>query len=303
MTLERAGRPYVDRPIVDLEAAEKVARVAAKVWGIGDGDLRLLRLGMNALFIVGDTVIRVGKSTAQASLSHDITRVMIAHGIRTVTPVDGLTADIGTYSVTGWEVIREVRREIDWEVVGAAVRHVHEVATTEIPTGYPVPSPVDFPWWDFDRMFADAADLIDRPAMAGLRAKLDRHAGWQDRVAGDAVVCHGDVHPGNVMVAAGGPRLIDWDLLCWASSAWDHAMLSTYASRWGGSLAAYRAFKSGYGPGVDDELAAALGELRNIAATLLRIDASRTQPAAAREAEQRLRYWRGDPDAPIWQAQ
>jgi hypothetical protein len=43
--------------------------------------------------------------------------------------------------------------------------------------------------------------------------------------------------------------------------------------------------------------------LRNVAATLMRVRAGRHDPAVRQEAERRLRYWRGDPDAPQWRAQ
>jgi hypothetical protein len=43
--------------------------------------------------------------------------------------------------------------------------------------------------------------------------------------------------------------------------------------------------------------------MRNVVATLMRVRAGRTDPAAAAEAQRRLRYWRGDTDAPQWTAQ
>ncbi len=72
----------------------------------------------------------------------------------------------------------------------------------------------------------------------------------------------------------------------------------------GGDPAVYPAFAEGYG--VDqaaDELTRTLAELRNVAATLMRVRAGRTNPAARDEAERRLRYWRGEPDPPVWNAQ
>jgi hypothetical protein len=35
----------------------------------------------------------------------------------------------------------------------------------------------------------------------------------------------------------------------------------------------------------------------------MRVRAGRADPVAKAEADRRLRYWRGDPDAPTWQAQ
>ena len=120
----------------------------------------------------------------------------------------------------------------------------------------------------------------------------------------DAVVCHGDVHPGNVLMTLAGPVLLDWDLLCHAHPGWDHAMLLTLAERWGGDPAVYPAFAAGYGRSlVDDRAAATFGRLRNVAATLMRVRAGRTDPSAGDEAERRLRHWRGDADAPPWTAQ
>ena len=48
----------------------------------------------------------------------------------------------------------------------------------------------------------------------------------------------------------------------------------------------------------DDPSALAFAELRLVAATLMRVAAGMTDRAALPEAELRLRFWRGDPDAP-----
>jgi hypothetical protein len=80
--------------------------------------------------------------------------------------------------------------------------------------------------------------------------------------------------------------------------------LLTLAERWGGSPAVYPAFAEGYGVSLAANGATrAFAELRNVAATLMRVRAGRTDPGAKGEAEWRLRFWRGDPDAPQWQAQ
>jgi hypothetical protein len=66
----------------------------------------------------------------------------------------------------------------------------------------------------------------------------------------------------------------------------------------------YEEFARGYGCSLaDDPATIAIADLRLVAATLMRVAASIHDPAALPEAERRLRFWRGDPDAPAWTAQ
>ena len=139
------------------------------------------------------------------------------------------------------------------------------------------------------------------PARAGIDAALDRWAGWvrwdEEADAADLVVCHGDVHPGNVVMTTDGPVLIDWDLMSRAPAGWDHAPLMTWTERWGGAPGVYEAFADGYGRSLrGDPVAEGYAELRLLAATLMRLRAGRSDPAARIEADRRLAYWRGDPD-------
>lgn len=182
------------------------------------------------------------------------------------------------------------------------VAHVHSLDPAEVAGRYPLPWCGSFPWWDFDTLLADVGPLLDEPARAGIDRALARHGEWHQHVE-RRVLCHGDVHPGNVIATAAGPVLLDWDLLCTGPAAWDHAPLMTWAERWGGEPGTYEAFAAGYGVSMrHDAVGEALAELRLAAATLMRVRAGRSDPAAAEEAERRLRYWRGEPDAPPWQA-
>lgn len=297
-----ASRPYVDRRVVDLDAAERAAVQAAVRWELPPP--QLMRTGMNAIFVAGASVLRVGRSSAPAARSHELATALLSRGIPVVEPCDEMAADIDGFAVTAWRRVEPVDRPIDWEAVGGAVARVHELSVDDVPAGYPVPSPTSFPWWDFDELFAEVRSAIDDPAAAGLAESIDRHRHWRDDVREATVVCHGDVHPGNVLMTLDGPLLIDWDLLCTAPPGWDHAMLVTYASRWGGAPGVYAAFASGYGCSLEaDRSTRQFADLRNVAATLMRVRAGLTDPTAKVEADRRLRFWRGDPDAPVWQAQ
>lgn len=292
--------PFVATPVGDLAAATAAATRATETLDLPTPVL--LRAGMNALYRSGDVVLRVGHTTADPGLAVELAGRLLDAGIPVARPASSAVTVVEGLAVTAWELL-DVRPEpIDWPAVGRIVRAVHGLRPEDLPAGYPLPSPSALPWWDFDRMIADVADLIDAEALAGLTAAVERHRGWSEMST--VVVCHGDVHPGNVVTTPAGPVLLDWDLMCTAAPAWDHAMLLTLERRWGGEPGTYAAFAEGYGRSfAHDPEALAFAELRNVAATLLRLRAGRGDPAAAEEAARRLRYWRGEPGAPMWRAQ
>ena len=295
------ARPFVDQPVGDVNAARALAEHVADRLGLPDPTL--LRVGMNALFRAGDVVVRVGRPSAPAELAIELAHRLRDQGISTPEPAARDVFVDGDLAATCWEPLVSTAEPIDWREVGALVRRVHMLAPDDLPAGYPVPAPTSFPWWDFEALMVDIGTGIDEAARAGLQAAISRNTAWR-RLDGTRVVCHGDVHPGNVMMTAGGPVLIDWDLMCVAPAGWDHAMLLTLAERWGGEVGAYLAFAAGYGESLaDDATTRRFAELRNVAATLMRVRAGRTDPAARAEAERRLRYWRGDAAAPMWHAQ
>ena len=187
---------------------------------------------------------------------------------------------------------------------------LHALPASIVPPAHPLPRGLRFPWWDFPAMLADVGPDVaaaDRRALAGLEAAVARHATVVAEAltapGSERVVCHGDVHPGNVVQTARGPVLVDWDLVCDEPPGWDHAALLTWTERWGGEPGLYERFAEGYGRDLRGEpFAQAAAELRLVAATLMRVRAGRTDPSARDEALRRLRWWRGDPDAPPWRA-
>ncbi len=257
---------------------------------------------MNAIFACGDVVLRVATPSVDAQASLDLAAFLADAGIRVAQPRRDESVLHDGRSVTAWERIPFSDEPVDWVDVGAMVKRVHAIDAASLPATVPLPHPSVLPWWNFDAIFSRAGDALDDPARDGLQAAIDRHRGWSDFAPN--VVCHGDVHPGNVMAGADGPVLLDWDLLCFAPAGWDHAPLLTWHDRWGGDAHLYESFAAGYGASLSsDESAAAFAELRLVAATLMRVIAGLDDPMARAEAERRLRYWRGDPDAPPWTAQ
>lgn len=301
-------RPYVDRPVGDVAAATALAQRMTRRLALDEP--QLLRVGMNAIFVAGDAVVRVGRPTAPASARIELAERLRGAGLRVARPRGTEVLADGDLVATVWERLAASGDPIDWHAVGTMVRRLHDLPVGLVPGEYPLPSPAAFPWWDFDRLLAETAPALDDGARAGLVAAIDRWPRWDDFA--DPVVCHGDVHPGNVVMTADGPVLIDWDLLCHAPPGWDHAPLMTWTERWRGAPGIYDGFAAGYGWSArGDRFAAAFAELRLVAATLMRVKAasafeaspSPDAPDPRPEAERRLRYWRGDPDAPAWRAQ
>lgn len=307
--------PLVAETVGDAAGAMTAARRAAEEWGLPAPVL--IRLGMNGVFAVGaDVVLRVCRPSGDPDAIAAVARAARAAAVLTPAPVRERALDAGGgLWVTAWERLHPTDAPVDWEQVGAMVAawHQHQAdagggpdpGATPVIDADRVPWCGDFPWWRFESFAPDVLATLDGPARAGLEATLARHAGWeQQALGGPLVICHGDVHPNNVVMTADGPALLDWDLLCIGPPAWDHAALMTQTERWGEPPGLYEAFAAGYGASLRGEpVADALAELRLVAATLLRVRAGWTDPAAAAEAVERLRFWRGEPAAPTWHAQ
>ena len=293
--------PFVVQPPGDARAAAHAASVAATHWGLSRP--QHLRTGMNALFAAGeDVILRVSHTTAPPSQAAWLMGQLTNRGVRVPKFVYPEPLCVGDLAIFAIERIQRAG-DVDWVAVGEQVRRVHAWPVDHVRGNYPLPRCDDFPWWNTPALLAGVDDLLDDAARLGLSAAIGEHGEWRSRVAA-RVVCHGDVHPGNIIQSADGPVLLDWDLTCHAPTAWDHAMLLTWSQVWGGDPTAYEQFADGYGQSMrDDALAQSLAVMRNVTATLMRLEAGRSNPIADEEAQRRLRYWRGDPDAPTWSAQ
>jgi Ser/Thr protein kinase RdoA (MazF antagonist) len=276
----------------------------ARRQGIKD-PIQLLRRGSNYVFRAGEIVVRVAPRSADVSSQVALARWLIGEGFRVAAPVaDPDVIDGAQLSL--WEHIdADVGRPIDFEQLGEIVARLHRVAPARLKEVTALPFCGDAAWLAVEQnlALADAANVVDADGMAALSRQCLALRGWQDRARQDVlVVCHGDVHPQNVLMKGDEVVILDWDSICVGPPAWDHAALMSWPDRWGGAAETYSDFARGYDADLRESLLAReLATLRLLAPTINMIINAGSDPAAyAAEAKARMRYWLGDPAAPAW---
>ena len=236
-----ADRPFVDRPPGPMDDVWRAAGRAAAAWRLPAPEL--VRVGMNATFVAGDVVLRVGRPTAPPEAALALAGVLAGQGSgwprRRATTWSGRAASrspcgsgwcrrepmpTGTTSAGWWpSCTRSIRTTCPPATRCRGANHSRGGTST--------------------RCSRRSMRCSIPPPRAGIVAAIERHRGWR---ADERVVSHGDVHPDNVMATAGGTVLLDWDLLCAGPPAWDHAMLLRI-TRWGWPARWYDEFAAGYG--------------------------------------------------------
>lgn len=292
---------HPDRPTHDHAA--RLAVMALRWHGIND-PIQVLRTGANHVFRAGDAVVRVAAQSADVSGQVALARWLASEGFPVAAPLADAEAVDGA-KVSLWEYIdADEGRPIDFEQLGEVVARLHRVAPARLEHVVELPFCGDAAWLAVDPnlALAEATNVVDADGLEALRRESIALRGWHERARQDAlVVCHGDVHPRNILMRGDEVVIIDWDAICIGPPAWDHAALMTWAERWGGAAETYPAFARGYGGDLrQSPLAQELAALRLLAATINMIINGAANPAHAAEAKARMRYWLGDAAAPSW---
>ena len=260
---------------------------------------------MNVVFRVGDVVLRVSSTNVDVAGQVALASWLSDQGVPALRP----TADpvvVDDVIVTVWEFI-DGTTDIDYQQLGQAVAALHHLEPASAAAHVALPCCGDASWLDLGASLdaADRAGVVDDDDIVLLGAAADELTGWQERARhDDLVVCHGDVHPQNVLMRGDAVVILDWDNICLGPAAWDHAALLTWAERWGGDPGDYDAFAIGYGADLrDSPLAQLLAQVRLLAATINMVIAGGVSARHAAEARLRMRYWRGEPSPPPWTPQ
>jgi len=277
--------------------------MVARRHGIND-PIQALRTGANHVFRAGDVVVRVAPRSADVSSQVALARWLVSEGFPVAAPLaDADVVDDAKVSL--WEYIHaDERRPIDFEQLGGVVARLHRVAPARLKEVVALPFCGDAAWLAVEQnlALAEAANVVDADGLAALKRECVALRGWQERARREVlVVCHGDVHPRNVLMRGDHVVIIDWDAICIGPPAWDHAALITWADRWGGAAETYPEFARGYGADLrESSLARELAALRLLAPTINMIINGASNRTCAAEARARMRYWLGDPAAPTW---
>ena len=287
-------------------ARDAVSRVVAD-RGV-DGEIVLLRSGMNVVFRAGEVVLRVAPGDVDGQAQVELAGWLSGVGLPVVLPLDDASFVDGLV-ITLWEHVEQPEHAtIDYQQLGAAIARLHGLDVRQLPAGSSLPWCGDAAWLQLDSVFerAAATGVVGSDDLAVLDRERAALAGWQERARAEpAVVCHGDVHPQNVRMRGDGEvAILDWDGLCLGPAAWDHAPLLTWEERWGGQPGSYPAFAAGYGSDLrQSSLAQLLARVRLLAPTLNQVVHGATDAERAAEARRRMRFWRGEPDSPAWRPQ
>lgn len=123
---------------------------------------------------------------------------------------------------------------------------------------------------------------------------------WHEAAAADplgwAAVVHGDLHAGNVVATAAGPVLVDLELAGVGPCSYDVAPQLVAHARYGHTAVELEAFLAAYGadprpwPGL-----AVLVETYELWVTAWAVAHRHRSARHGREAERRMRRWRGEP--------
>lgn len=286
-------------------AVRSAVQHAAGFYGRRSAEPELVRTGANHVYIADDLVVRVSRSEVDVGQHVTVGRFLIDNGIPVPEPIGSGELNGAKYTV--WEYIKpDSSAVVDFAQFGGGIRALHELDLADLATELPWCDGPD--WLNIDQGLAEArsANVVSDEDIDLLESHSERLRTWGDRcrLADRHVLCHGDVHPQNVIMRDGRATLIDWDTICIGPPQWDHAALLTWADRWGGRPTDYLDFAQGYGEAFDgDNLAMELAEVRLLAPTVNMIVKGANNDQCAREARLRMRFWRNDPKAPHWTPQ
>ncbi|WP_405422376.1 phosphotransferase enzyme family protein [Streptomyces erythrochromogenes] len=278
------------------EARARNVLATAGLTGSGVAEPVLLALGENAVFAVGDLVVKVGREASlleRAARELAVADWFAASGIPAVRAAEPKPRLAGGHPLTLWHRLPDAVRPAGPEDLAVLLRAVH--ALPEPPFALPARDLLG----GVERWLRLAGDAIDPADAAYLRARRD---GYADEVAALSPhlppgPVHGDALPRNVHVGPDGPALVDLETVSADLREHDLVVMALSRNRYGMPAGEYEAFAAAYGWDVRDwEGCAVLRGARETAGCAWIAQHAPANPAALAEFRRRVASLRdGDP--------
>ncbi|MFE1877294.1 phosphotransferase enzyme family protein [Streptomyces sp. NPDC059496] len=270
------------------EAAARNVLVAAGLTGGAPGAAVLLALGENAVFAVGDLVVKVGREAAlleRAERELAVSGWFAASGIPAVRAAEPKPRLVDGHPLTLWHRLPDAVRPAGPGDLAALLRLVH--ALPQPPFALPARNLLD----GVERWLRLAGGAVDPADAAYLRARRDAYAGelaaLTPRLPPGPV--HGDALPRNVHVGPDGPALVDLETVSADLREHDLVVMALSRDRYSLPAEEYEAFVTAYGWDVRDwEGCAVLRGARETASCAWVAQHAPTNPRARAEFRRRV---------------
>ncbi|MEV6331024.1 aminoglycoside phosphotransferase family protein [Streptomyces sp. NPDC051909] len=277
---------------------EARAREILTAAGLRAADATLLALGENAVFALGDLVVKVGRDAEllpRAERELTLAGWLESAGVPAVRAAEPKPLLVEGHPVTVWHRLPEAVRPSEPHDLAPLLRAVHAL---------PEPTEFELPRRELlggvERWLRLAGDAIDPADAAYLRERRDAFAPTAAALVPHLTPgpIHGDALPRNVHVGPDGPVLVDLETFSSDLREHDLVVLALSRDRYGLDPTAYDAFTAAYGWDVREwEGCAVLRGARETASCAWVAQHAPTNPRALAEFERRVASLRdGDPE-------
>ncbi|MFI1830807.1 phosphotransferase enzyme family protein [Streptomyces sp. NPDC020412] len=210
------------------------------------GGAELVALGENAVFAVGDVVVKVGRSRElfeRAQREVAVGAWLAAAGIPAVRPTEDGARLVEGHPVTVWHRLPPAVRPAQPVDLAPLLRRVHALPAPDFAL------PRRELLGGVERWLRLAGDAIDPADAAYLRSRRDGFAAAASALTPHLPPgpIHGDALPRNVHVGPDGPVLVDLETFATDLREHDLVVLALSRDRYGLPTEAYDAFTRAYG--------------------------------------------------------
>lgn len=266
--------------------------------GLPVAEARLLALGENAVFAVGELVVKVGRDAEvfeRAGREVALAAWLADAGVPAPRAAEEKPRLVDGHPVTFWHRLPDPVRPAEPRDLAPLLRAVHALPE---PAGFALPRRELL--GGVERWLRLAGEAIDPADAAFLRERRDAFAPAAAALTPHLTPgpIHGDALPRNVLVGPDGPVLMDLETFSSDLREHDLVVLALSRDRYGLDPAAYDAFTEAYGWDVREwEGCAVLRGARETASCAWVAQHAPANPKALAEFERRVASLRdGDPE-------